>query len=184
MRSIAVLGVALGVLAGCATPSRFEGELANAPILFQAEGRLSITAPDDLEPARSTNLSGKFAWIERERSSEISFSSPFGDTLARLQIEPGRVELRTPGSTQLGSSPDDLLASQTGMNLPIGGLRWWMRGLDKSGQVQAPESFSEDGWQISYPQMDGDKPRLVRLERSVPQVVQVRIVVDRWGGAS
>ncbi|CAN5366203.1 N/A [soil metagenome] len=187
MRSLA-LPVALAaavLLSACATPARFEGNSATQALVFQAEGRLSVTAPDEIEPSRGTSLSGKFVWIERERSTELGLSSPFGDTLARLMIEPGRVELRTPGNTELGATPEELMARRLGVELPVSGLRHWLRGANRADQMQAPTAFAEDGWRISYPEMDASgKPRQVRLERDAPRPVQVRIVVDRWGGAS
>ncbi|CAN5200793.1 lipoprotein insertase outer membrane protein LolB [soil metagenome] len=188
MRSTALAAVALasiGLLASCATPARFERGAADQALVFQAEGRLSVTAPDDVEPSRSTNLSGKFIWIERTGSTELGLSSPLGDTLARLMIEPGRVELRTPGNTELGNTPEELMSRRLGVELPVSGLRYWLRGANRADQMLAPQGFDEDGWRISYPSMDASgKPRQVRLERDLPRPVQVRIVVDQWGGAS
>ena len=139
-----------------------------------------VVAPDDDVPARGVNITGKFLWTERERSTEVSLSSPLGDTLARVQMEPGRVELRTPGDTELGSSPEVLLERRLGVALPVSGLRYWLEGRNAEGQSIAPQGAVEDGWTITYPQMDGDRPRLLRLDRSDPRVVQVRIVIDRW----
>ncbi len=177
--AVAPLGTLL-LLAACAAPARFESDAALQPLRYEAEGRLSVVAPDDYEPSRAVNLTGKFLWVERERSTEVSLSSPLGDTLARVQMEPGRVELRVPGETELGPTPEVLFERRIGVALPVSGLRHWLEGRNAAGQSIAPQGAIEDGWTITYPQMDGDRPRLVRLDRSDPRVVQVRIVIDRW----
>lgn len=168
------------LLAACATaePPR----LLPSDAVFSAEGRMSVVSTEGDQLPHSTT--GRFSWIERPGGSEIALYSPFGETLARIDVGRERSVLRTPQAIESAPTPEALLQRYLGLTLPVSGLRDWMRGRSRSGARRAPDGFEEDGWRISYPQMqdDGALPRIVRLERALPSAVEVRIVVDRWDG--
>lgn len=91
-------------------------------------------------------------------------------------------ELRTPDRSEYGRSAEELLSRVLDLAVPVTGLRWWMRGRNEQGVALAPQEFDEQGWHVSYPQMQGDRPRILRLERSTPQRIDLRMVIDDWDG--
>lgn len=166
-------------LAACATP-RGEQAPAAADALFAVEGRMSVvTIEDDARPRSTT---GRFTWVEYAGRSEIALYSPFGETLARIEVAPWRSVMRTPQAIEQAATPEALVDRVLGFTLPVSGLRDWMRGRSRRGVVLAPQTFDEDGWRISFPRMQDDQalPRIVRLERGQPSAVEVRLVIDRW----
>ena len=164
-----LLGVLL--LAACST-------LPPAPkenLVFAATGRFSGNAP----PGEA--FSGRFNWQETSQGSDITLSSPLGNTLARLVVRPEQSELQLGQETQTAAQPEALLERYLKVSLPVSGLKYWLRGAAKSGTTQAPNSFSEDGWKIDYLQMQDGKPRLISLQ-NLEQVspIKVRLVIEEW----
>ena len=179
MRSVtAVAGLA--VLAACATPP-VPAPVVDDSAVFTADGRMSVVVARDSAPQAS---SGKFNWVEHASTSQIVFFSPLGDTVAQIEVSPARSVLRTPQWSEEAQDPETLLERNLGFALPVLGLRDWLRGRARDGAVRAPEPFVEDGWQVSFPQMQaqGGLPRIVRLQRALPEPVDVRIVIDHWNG--
>lgn len=179
-RRISVLACAC--LVACATPQG--GRTLHPQALFAADGRLSVvvTAAAADTPPRTT--SGRFTWTERAERSEIALYSPLGETIAEIETGPVRSVMRTAGSVEEAPTPEALAARALGVDLPVSGLRAWLRGRTRDGAVRAPAAFDEDGWHVSYPQMqdDGVLPRIVKLERMLPERIEVRLVVDHWDG--
>jgi outer membrane lipoprotein LolB len=147
----------------------------NENLIFDATGRFSGNAP----PGES--FSGRFNWQETSQGSDITLSSPLGNTLARLVVRPQQSELQLGQETQTATQPEALLERYLKVSLPVSGLKYWLQGTAKSGIPQAPNSFSEDGWQIEYLQMQDGKPRLISLQ-NLEQVspIKVRLVIEQW----
>lgn len=177
------LALTLLVLAACASaPSVPRANTDGA--VFTADGRLSVVVAQMEGPPKSTT--GSFSWVERTGRSEIALYSPLGDTVAQIEVHDGYATLRTPdGKLEYAPTPEALMGRVLGVALPVAGLRDWLRGRTRAGVMQAPAAFDEDGWHVSYPKMsdDGRSPKTVRLERSAPDAVEVRIVIDAWQAA-
>ncbi|HEU4622144.1 MAG TPA: outer membrane lipoprotein LolB [Burkholderiaceae bacterium] len=178
-RFLAPIAVCVAWLSGCATPA----PLVVAPDMrWSAEGRVSIQSVIEGQNRIDT---ARFAWTERPQTSELALYSPFGDTLAQVRVEPERAVLRLPDKIATAASVDALVARELGIELPVSGLRYWLRGEDTQGRRRAPESFEEDGWRVAYSQMDEaipSLPKTLRLERAQPAPVSVRVAVERWMG--
>jgi outer membrane biogenesis lipoprotein LolB len=168
------------------------GEAARTTV-FEAGGRIAVhaygadAADAGESSAQGQHVSGKFRWVESELTSgasrsHVSLFSPLGETMATLTTIDQFAELRTPDRIEYGSSPEELLARTLDVVVPVRGLRWWLRGRDEQGAMHAPASFDEQGWHITFVQMQGDRPRVVRLERSKPQRLDLRLVIDEWEG--
>ncbi len=165
-------------LVGCATAPIPPA----APLIFAAQGRLSLVVRPADAPSRQ--VTGRFMWAETAQHSQIDVLSPLGDTLARLRVQPDGSELTVRGTVETAMSPEALVEKYFGAPLPVLGLRYWLRGLDKSGMQRAPETFTEDGWQIEFVQMQAPSsrlPRMVRLQRQVTfEPIEIRLVIDEW----
>jgi outer membrane lipoprotein LolB len=171
------LGTVL-LLSACATPA----VLDSTPLLFGAEGRLSLAARWD--SAETKQISGRFVWAETERHTQVDLLGPLGETLVRLKVGSQVSELQSKQGIETAAEPEQLVEKYFGAPLPVTGLRHWLRGQDKSGQHRAPQSFEEDGWRLEYMQMfpgRNELPRIVRLQRALPEgTIEIRLVIDEW----
>ena len=169
---------ALLLLGACAT----RPVLDESPLVFAAEGRLSLVARyNNAEPKQ---VSGRFVWTETERRTQVDLLGPLGETVVRLKVGAQVSELRSNQGVETAADPEQLADKYFGAPLPVSGLRYWLRGQDKSGQRRAPQAFEEDGWRMEYTQMQADGsglPRIIRLQRALPDgAVEVRLVIDQW----
>jgi outer membrane biogenesis lipoprotein LolB len=171
---------ALLLLGACAT----RPEIEPAPLVFAAEGRLSLVARQSAAEPRQ--MTARFIWTETERITQVDMLGPLGETLLRLRVGPYLSELQSNQGIETAASPEQLLQKYFAAPVPVPGLRFWLRGQDKSGQRRAPQAFEEDGWRMEYTQMFPDSsqlPRIVRLQRVLPEPgasVEIRLVIDQW----
>src|SRR5580698_2598799 len=79
------------------------------------------------------NDSGSANWKWDQHSSKtytMLFYGPMGAGTQKLSGKPGQVVLQMAnGKTATASSPEALLASQTGWRLPVSSMYYWVRGL-------------------------------------------------------
>ena len=156
-------------------------------------GRLSVRyQQNDKEEA----MHGSFAWAQMAQHTMITLSSPFGQTLATIDMMPGVSTLLQSGQApRVAVDVDTLVVDTLGWPLPISGLHQWLQGLATDAQgrpfiatPQADELVTTiDGWKIHYVswEVDGSaslRPKRIDLERTTAQVgdVALRIVIDNW----
>jgi outer membrane biogenesis lipoprotein LolB len=178
-------------LAGCATVSPTDegarpGVSADAP--FAMAGRLSARRG-------SEGIAANFAWTHDGALDRIDFASPLGQVVARLEGDATGVRVERPGG-ESGVYPDwsTLTTTQFGVTIPVDGLSSWIRGAARPGAAFSlerdtqgrPLVLRQQAWEIvyAYPDELADaRPSRVTLRYPDSPPVEVRIVVDRWGGA-
>ncbi|KTD44238.1 lipoprotein insertase outer membrane protein LolB [Legionella parisiensis] len=86
-------------------------------------------------------------------------------------------------------SPDQLLAEQTGIRLPVNNLYYWVRGLPAPGPVQAEKhdeynhlvQLRQSGYTINFAKYTSvrgiDLPSMIRLEGNG---VMVKVAIQNW----
>ena len=119
---------------------------------WQISGKVGIRAPRD-------SGSGTLFWLQRQGYYDIRLSGPLGRGATRLTGRPDAVALEVAGQGRFeADSPEALVQSQLGWQLPVSNLLWWVRGLP------APDSRSrlsldgqsrlamlqQDGWDVEY----------------------------------
>ncbi|MBC7513064.1 MAG: outer membrane lipoprotein LolB [Herminiimonas sp.] len=161
-------------------------------------GRLSLRYEQNGAPQA---LDGKFTWSQTATGERISLQTPFGQTLATIDVTPEGATLAQNGQpARSESSVDALTASSVGWPLPIAGLRTWLQGFATdargvpyvaSAAALGDDAFvnTADGWLIHYTTWDsadspgGDaRPRRIDLQRQTSQAgnIALRIVLDMW----
>lgn len=160
-------------------------------------GRLSLRYEKN---GQEQALDGKFTWLQDAGLTHVTLLTPFGQTLASIDVAPGAATL-----TQSGQPPrseanvDALTATALGWPLPIAGLRDWLQGFASNQQglpyVANAEAAADkayvktaDGWLIQYPVWEpaatdgGARPKRIDLQRTTSQAgnVTLRIVLDQW----
>jgi len=148
------------------------------------EGRIAIQTEHD-------GLNANFFWRQWDDNYHIRLSGPFGFGALILAGNPDGVALRSRGKTVLHRGDAELLFfRQTGVQLPIKSLRYWVRGIPQRG-VEAEivldsqgrlKELQQSGWQIHYKRYTRYRgvvlPAKLFLDN---RQLKVRLVIDRWG---
>ncbi len=165
-------------LAGCATPPAAPtraGELV-------ATGRVALRVPNDSQIAN-------FTWRDDGEHAALDLGTPLGQTVARLTFDANSAHLQdSSGKETSAGSPEALLQERTGWQLPVQGMRWWLRGkADPATPAQVtPTSegvhISQNGWEIDATDLrdagrEGKLPWRIHASQSG---LDLKIVVSDW----
>ncbi len=154
--------LAVGVLSGCALlvpederETQYEAFLEERAELrdWSVAGRAALRAEGEA-------VSLSLRWEQRGEAYTIHLSGPFGAGAVRIEGQPGQVTLRDgAGQSATARSPEELLATQTGHQVPVTALRDWIIGrpageldveelsLDRAGR---PARLEQAGWEVDF----------------------------------
>lgn len=184
MRTIVFL-VAL-VLTACTTvtPEPVATEAASTLQNWQVKGRMAVIQNNESWPA-------SVHWQQQSDRYNLDLIGPLGQGHISIQGQAGQVTLITDQEQLSAADADSLLSQATGLNIPISGLNYWIRGIpdpgsearivrDSAGKITQIE---QNDWQIRYPnriQVQGfDLPKRIQAEQE-QQNIQVKIVIGEW----
>ncbi len=152
---------------------------------WRLRGRLLVSQGD-----AAWNLS--LEWQQKDKDYQIIIQGPFGAGKVKLVGNADGVVLKNSDEQSFyAERPEDLLYEQTGVHMPVEGLRYWVMGLTSPDQIKKPKldgqgrlAYLEDAnWKVNfkrYTQVSGmDLPRKVFIEKP-EQEIDVRLVVDKW----
>lgn len=161
------------VLVACAGPGK---NLSGQSGDFLRTGRFAINYQSSLEKPYAAQ--GGFQWWDNGNTLTISLSNPMGSTLAQVKITNDYSTLTySDGRTQSANTPDELLAMIWGHEIPVSGLRYWIRGdvypdaalTDVQRSQGQLTSFKQLGWQLDLSDYDDQGPKKIRLVRAEQQ---------------
>lgn len=180
------------VLAGCASQPRLPVEPAtvfDAAIPEYAawglRGRVSLVRGEQ-------GWHAGMRWDEAAGSYHLNLAGPLGQGAVQIDGDTtaGMVRLQTADGQEYATrDADALVMSVTGWQLPVTGLRYWVRGIpapggearfttDEQGRLVRLE---QDGWDIRYNRYQAlaghDWPTRMRLKT---EDISVTLVVDEW----
>lgn len=185
----------VALLAACAgAPPAPPSAEPVAPYRASAElaGRLTVHYQKD---GQSASLTGAFAWRQSAARTDISLSSPLGQTVAAISVTPQAATLTEPGRPpRVAPDIDSLSAQALGWPLPVSGLRDWLQGYavraDGSrfaASARDDRVTTRDGWHlrfVSWQAQPGRAPQPKRIDAergadSQSDPVALRIVIDQ-----
>ena len=185
MRGFA-LAALLSLVAGCALRApALPASAAGDDEAFAVSGRFAVRYGTD-------GGSGQLAWQHTRGGDVVSIRNPIGSTLAEIRRADGVYELDTPDRpTERARDPDDLTERALGWRLPLRGMPWWLRGLaapdlpldaPETGATADPALLRQAGWTIQYLSRHARNglPERLTLTRGD---LQIRLILDDWGGA-
>jgi outer membrane lipoprotein LolB len=172
------------LLSGCAATPLLESSRSAAEFSdWQLQGRIALTHGDQ-------GWHANLLWQQQSTAYQLKVSGPLGQGGFQLTgNEAGVVLVDAEGNSSFASDVDALLLQATGWELPVLGLRYWVRGLpvpdvearrvyDESGQLSRLE---QSGWSIDYQRyqlVEGAAvPSKLQLERDG---IRVRMVINQW----
>ncbi len=149
---------------------------------WSLKGRLGLRVP-----GKSGTLS--LEWQQTKNQYLIYLDGPLGQSVAKINGQPGSVELEASGQRYQGQNPESLLFELTGWDLPVSLLRYWVMGLpspesDASIQLNNqgyPALISQQGWQVEYLQYKDFSDITLPVRIKVRQgEVQATLFVRSW----
>lgn len=186
MRGLFQAGVILlwGVLlAGCSGLAPREPVTVPAADAWVMEGRLALRVED-------AGWHANIHWEQRPGNYRIRLYGPLGQGALELTGTPAGVFLqRSNGQVSQARDPDILLYQETGWQLPVSGLRYWVRGRvqpqleyslrrDEQGR---PVELQQAGWDIRYTDFfDNAATILPRRIQLVNGDIRVKLIIDQW----
>jgi outer membrane lipoprotein LolB len=177
-------------LAGCATVPVGAGKGAfppgpgidNYPV-WQFRGRVSLMQGEQ-------GWHASLNWSEASGHYRLNLAGPMGQAALQLDGDGDGVRLRTASGEELvAGDADALVESATGWQLPVAGIRYWVRGVpapaaeaqvftDANGR---PARLLQSGWDIRYSRFQNlegrDWPTRMQLAAGD---ISVRLVIDEW----
>ena len=179
----------LAVLAGCATPLLpvSESAPAESASTLSRSGRFAMKS--EVFGKQPQAVQGGFVWLDRGRLLTLDLTNPMGTVLARVEVGPqGALLQESNGTVTRAAHPDALVRQVLGEEIPVSGLRSWMRGLvapgfsaeDLSRNDGRIARFRQSGWMIELSRYDEQGPRLLVMTRQDGErAVTLRLVVDQ-----
>ncbi|MBA1265193.1 lipoprotein insertase outer membrane protein LolB [Stutzerimonas sp. NM35] len=150
---------------------------------WQISGKIGIRAPQD-------SGSGTLFWLQRQDYFDIRLSGPLGRGATRLTGRPDAVILEVAGQGRFeAKSPEALVESQLGWQLPVSNLLWWVRGLpapdsrsrvtlDSTGRLATLQQDDWDVQYLGYVEENGlTLPSRIKLEG---RNLQITLVIKDW----
>ncbi|MCB1734109.1 MAG: outer membrane lipoprotein LolB [Gammaproteobacteria bacterium] len=130
------------------------------------------------------------SWSQRGAAYEIDLDGPVGQAALRLIGDDQLITLFLPDEAPMSAdTPERLVRDNLGWELPVSGMRWWIKGqtqpdassvntLDELGRLQ---EIKQADWKVlflDYQSVDGvDLPRKIRLEH--PELT-IKLVLHQW----
>lgn len=181
--------VGLSVLAGCAAPtvSDAQAKLVDTMSILNRSGRFAMKA--EVFGRHPEAVQGGFVWKDRGQLLTLDLTNPMGTVLARVEVGPqGALLQESNGKVSRASHPDALISQVIGQEIPVSGLRAWMRGQPASGSTADEVArtsgqlsrLRQNGWSIELSRYDEFGPRLLVLTRQDGErTVTLRLVIDQ-----
>jgi outer membrane lipoprotein LolB len=172
------------LLTACAVTPPLKGTRSAAEFTdWQLNGRIALTHGEQ-------GWHASLLWQEQADGYQLKLSGPLGQGGFQLAgDEHGVVLVDAEGHSSFARDGDALLLQATGWQLPVVGMRYWVRGLpvpdieattvyDDSGLLSRLE---QSGWVINYHKYQlvegASVPSKMQLARDD---VSVRLVIKQW----
>ena len=150
---------------------------------WQARGRLAAS-----NGGKGGNA--QFVWTQKGDSYQIKLFGPFGSGSVYITGHPTFVELQeTNGKKTRAQSPEQLLKKIAGWQVPVTGLRYWMRGIPSPNSQASSQStnaagnlqhLAQQGWHIVYESYQEGNPALPNKLRLQNGKVKLKMIVTEW----
>lgn len=133
-------------------------------------------------------------WLQHDDAYNIRLIAPLGQGAILLQGDAGGVNIKTAdGESRYANNPDELFATTLGVQLPVNGLRDWLRGIPMRGLPIERQDWDEngnlykliqDGWRIEmskYRKVNNQMlPHAFYLERDDRPELEIRLLIRNW----
>ena len=134
------------LLTACAPPRPAEELPINKIIpLEKRKAQIKIISSWNIHGAmaaknKTRGWSATMNWVQSGPSDyQIRLMGPLGSGSVLISRKGGEITIQDGPKTATSSNVDELLQKQTGIQLPVNNLYYWVRGLPAPGEVQSEE---------------------------------------------
>ncbi|MCD6039412.1 MAG: lolB [Gammaproteobacteria bacterium] len=185
-------------LAGCAELAKQATPIVHQPPAWQDRANLltkiqiwNIKARVAVQTyPRNEGGSANLQWRQYQKNYTLLLFGPLGVNSIKISGQPGNVSLETAEGRKFSAfSPELLLRQQTGWQLPISNLYYWIRGLPVPTLPSKKQwdayhhlvRLDQTGWKVSFLSYHTVKqvevPVKILLEN---ERIKVKIKIDQW----
>lgn len=152
---------------------------------WQASGKLGVKVPND-------GGSASMRWEQFGNDYQIDLNGPLGMGKMTITGKPGTVTFSEAGQPpQTAKTPEELIRKNTGWNIPVTQLAFWIRGLPAPKATVTRYAFNElgglseleqAGWKIIYGDYLQTEAGLALPGRITAEFNEVRLtlVIREW----
>ncbi|WP_198263681.1 lipoprotein insertase outer membrane protein LolB [sulfur-oxidizing endosymbiont of Gigantopelta aegis] len=150
-------------------------------------GRISLSKEQE-------NWYAKFIWIQKNQDFQLSFTGPLGETALQISQRGQQVSIKTPSGERSGHNLEQMIAQETGLNLPISSLRYWLQANPNPNtpakitytEQQQISTIEQAQWRIQYPKRmlvelaSGGNLLLPKKIVAKKQDTKIKLIITRW----
>ena len=150
---------------------------------WHIKGAMGIQTKDEASSA-------SFDWQQDQENYQIRLFGPLGAGAIDLAGGPELATLKTSdGQQHTAASAEKLLLDETGWQLPISNLYYWIRGLPlpkMKAQIEFDEfnhisNMKQQGWSIKYLNYTAHKGIDLPSKLTIENIdLKVKIIISRW----
>ena len=152
---------------------------------YKVTGKIGYQSP---EQRHSLN----FQWIQKSDSSQLLLTTFLGQTVIKATIDNGHTMIETgDGQTFEGIDPGRLMYSLTGLNLPIGYLNDWIKGLPTAADnfqlnelntvEHLTKQIGQTNWHLRYNSyIEKDNMLLPSSMKLTQKNTTIKIIASNW----
>ncbi len=137
---------------------------------WQIKGKIGVRTAED-------GGSAYLDWSQSMDSFYILLSGPLGQGSTVIDGNPYGARLQNSEGTFLSESPEELVLTHTGWNIPIQNLLYWVKGIPapygkpeiKLNALGTIEEMVQDGWHLTYS----------RYGNAMGNILPQRIIIDK-----
>ena len=197
MKRILISSLVLLTLAGCAKIHHPDNSApANKDLSHEARVEKLVTL-DNWDIRGQIGVSdGKEAWSaqvywqQRGKNFVMQMFGPVAGGSLKVVGKPGKVTLTDSSSNaKTAKSADKLFAEQTGWNLPINSMLYWIKAMPAPGALAEKKfdkynhlkTLTQQGWNIEYQRYTSDKgvdlPSKITMQHAK---LKIKMVISSW----
>jgi outer membrane lipoprotein LolB len=152
---------------------------------WTANGKLAVRTAD-------TSDSASMVWQQREQNTHLQLSGPLGMGATTIHSDGQFLDIRQGDDHQtLDISTPDAIVLNTGWDLPLHALTYWLKGLpapdvdiqqlEVNPQTQLLQNLQQDGWAIRFEKYGQFQsyvlPTRLQVERGATRVI---VLISQW----
>lgn len=136
------------------------------------------------------SFSSNMRWSHASGRDQIWLMTPLGQTLAYIEDGPGGATLTSADQQKYyAGSVESLTRRALGWELPLGELRYWVRGeevpgVPSQGVQRAADGrlleLTQNGWRVVYAAPNNGSGRMPQRLQLSNGSQQIRLVIDEW----
>lgn len=154
-------------------------------ISYQVTGKIGYQSPEE---RHSLN----FQWIQKPDSSQLLLTTFLGQTVIKASMTEGHTIIETgDGQTFEGQDPGRLMYGLTGLNLPIGYLGDWIKGLPTAADnfqlnelntvEHLAKQIGQTNWHLRYNSyIEKEHMLLPNSMKLTQQNTTIKIIASNW----